>query len=144
MNCVSIWFLHVRSEIGESTFRSLADLVPRYACRSQNIKRDLEVIRDVGADGVGFRVVCARGQLVRDGELIGFARTLVVPWRCRNEVGYIDRLPNSFFGFRVVDLACELNRRIPNPTNIIYIYLWLNPGDCGIERTRWRSGLLGT
>lgn len=65
---------------------------------------------------------------MHDGELIAFARTLIEPRGCRDEVGYIDGLPDRFLGGRVVDLARKLNRRIPDSANIYsfdeYRRLW--------------------
>ena len=114
MYCVAFWLLDIRPEIGESTLRPLADLVPRHTRRSRDIERDLEIIRKIGTDSVRFWVVRTWSRLVRDGELIAFARTLIQPWRGKEEVGYTDRLPDCFFGIRIVDLGCKLNRGVPD------------------------------
>jgi hypothetical protein len=45
--------------------------------------------------------------LLHDGELISFAQTLLHPWRGKEEVGYIDGLPDCFFGIWIVDLGCN-------------------------------------
>lgn len=48
-----------------------------------------------------------------DGELICLARSLVETRWSGCKVCNIDRTPNRFFRRGVIDLACELNSRIP-------------------------------
>lgn len=54
-----------------------------------------------------------RGRLVGDRELICLAGSLVETRGSGCKVCDIDRTPDRFFRRGVVDLACELNGRVP-------------------------------
>lgn len=53
-----------------------------------------------------------------DRELVCLARAFVETRRRGDEVGDIDRLPDPFLRIRVVDLASELDGRVPDTAPI--------------------------
>lgn len=114
MDDISLGVSEVRPEVGKATLGALADLEARDGCRAGDVERDLEVVVDVGPDGVALWLVTARAALVSERELIRLARALVEAGRRGDKVGDIDGLPDLLAGVGVIDLGSDLDGGIPD------------------------------
>lgn len=90
MDDVTFRVREVRAEVGEATLGPFADLVAWDIDRTCDVKRDLEIVAEVGADNVGLGCRAAWRALVGNRELIRLAGALVEAWRRGDKIGDVD------------------------------------------------------
>ena len=106
MDDVTLGFLNVRSNVRKPPLRTFADLETWGSRGSLNVNRDLKVVAEVSVDGVRLLELGTRGGFMGDGEIVGFARTLVFT---RTEVRDVYGPPSHILGIRIVNLDHELD-----------------------------------
>ena len=116
---VPVGVLRVMPEVRKAAVGPAADLEARRVRGAGDVEGDLEVIVEVGGEGVALGLVGAGLGLVRDGELVSFGGPLVEPRWGSGEVGHVDRLPDLLLSVGVVDLAGELDGRIPHSARAV-------------------------
>lgn len=128
MHDVALGLLEVRPKVRETPLGAFPELPSGDVSGVRDFERELEVVGEVGADGVRFGRGRAGGGFVRDGELVSFAGSLVEVGRRGHEVGDVDGLPCRFLRRRVVDLAGDLNRGVPDTLKRTIIIIHVNRG----------------
>lgn len=101
MDDISLGFIDVWPEVGETSFRPFANLETWNCGGPLYVQRDLQVIVESSEDRIRFFEFRPRGRFVGDGELVRFAGTSVFTG---TEVGDVHGFPSRLLGVWIVNL----------------------------------------